>query len=133
LKLFLNKNQAGFTLVEILIVVVIIGILATIAVPTYMRYVERGYASDAKVQMKNILENAEIYEQENGEWPADIEIMEELGYLELKMSTKRKWQFDLSEAEITATSLAEMSGGEGEVIILQRETGDFRGYGQKQK
>ena len=74
-----------------------------------------------------------IYEQENGEWPADIEIMEELGYLELKMSTKRKWQFDLSEAEITATSLAETSGGEGEVIILQRETGDFRGYGQKQK
>ena len=60
MKLFLNKNQAGFTLVEILIVVVIIGILATIAVPTYMRYVERGYASDAKVQMKNILENAEI-------------------------------------------------------------------------
>ena len=43
-----------------------------------------------------------IYEQENGEWPADIEIMEELGYLELKMSTKRKWQFDLSESEISA-------------------------------
>ena len=60
-----NKMQEGFTLVEILIVVVIIGILATIAIPAYFRYVERGYASDAKVQIKNIAQSAEIFYQEN--------------------------------------------------------------------
>ena len=47
-----NRILEGFTLVEILIVVVIIGILATVAIPTYFKYVERGYASDAKVQLK---------------------------------------------------------------------------------
>lgn len=128
-----QKIQEGFTLVEILIVVVIIGILATIAVPTYMNYVKRGYASDAKVQLKNILENCEIYEQENGEWPADLEILEETGYLEIKESTKLKWEFEISDIEISATSLPGMRGGEGKVITLFRRTGEFKGYGQKIK
>ena len=126
-----KKMTEGFTLVDILIVVVIIGILATIAIPTYLRYVERGYASDAKVQIKNILEAAEISYQESGEWPSDIETLEDDGYLGIKTSTKRKWQFDISESEITATSLAKMKGGEGKVITLIRETGDFLGYGEK--
>ena len=128
-----KKMTEGFTLVEILIVVVIIGILAAVAIPTYLQYVQRGYASDAKVQIKNILEGSEISYQETGEWPSDIETLEQEGYLGIKPSTKRKWQFDISETEITATSLSGMKGGEGKVITLIIESGDYQGYGEKVK
>ena len=136
----LNK-QDGFTLVEILIVVVIIGILATVAIPTYFKYVERGYASDAKVQLKNILQNAELYRQENGQWPTDVEIMVVEGYIELKKSILTKWEFTIqledditgTTGQLSATSLPGMQGGEGHQIIFLVDEGQYIGYGQKRK
>ena len=61
----IKKYFNGFTLVEILIVVVIVGILAAIAIPTYYSYVRKGYATEAKTQMKNIVQASEIYKMEN--------------------------------------------------------------------
>jgi len=43
----INKNKAGFSLVELTIVVVILGILATFAVPRFMSSVEKTKASEA--------------------------------------------------------------------------------------
>ena len=131
----------GFTLVEILIVVVIIGILATVAIPTYFKYVERGYASDAKVQIKNILQNAELYRQETGQWPTDVETMLAEGYIELKRSILNKWEFTIqlednemgTAGQISSTSLPGMQGGEGHQIIFLVDEGEYVGYGQKRQ
>ena len=131
----------GFTLVEILIVVVIIGILATVAIPTYFKYVERGYASDAKVQIKNILQNAELFRQETGDWPTDVQTMEDEGYIELKGSIKNKWEFTVqledndmgTSGQISATSLPAMHGGEGHQVIFLVDEGEYVGYGQKRQ
>ena len=132
---------AAFTLVEILIVVVIIGILATVAIPTYFKYVERGYASDAKVQIKNILQNAELYRQETGQWPTDVETMMAEGYIELKRSILNKWEFTVqledddigTSGQISATSLPAMHGGEGHQVVFLVDEGEFVGYGQKRQ
>ncbi|KLT73356.1 hypothetical protein PL75_03860 [Neisseria arctica] len=47
-------NTAGMTLLEIMIVIAILGILATIAYPSYIRYVERGDLVSAQADMMKI-------------------------------------------------------------------------------
>ena len=137
-----TKIQEGFTLVEILIVVVIIGILAAIAVPTYFNYVERGYASDAKVQMKNILENSKLYYSERDEFPEDVETLNESGYANVPQSTLSKWQFSIDltyddgvglTGTINAESLDEMKGGAGKTIVYDVALGKFLGYGTSEE
>jgi prepilin-type N-terminal cleavage/methylation domain-containing protein len=130
-----RKTQAGFTMIEIMVVVVIVAILAAIAVPIYIEYVRSARASEAKSVIGSIASASDMYYQTNGEWPSSVDDLEIEGQLEVKQSTKNKWQFELQLDDqggtIVATSTEEMAGGAGLIITFNRETGKYIGYGTK--
>jgi len=59
------KSEKGFTLIELMIVVAIIGILAAIAIPNFLSYQKKAKTSEAKTNLGAIRTSEESYRAEN--------------------------------------------------------------------
>ncbi|NQU77578.1 prepilin-type N-terminal cleavage/methylation domain-containing protein [Candidatus Falkowbacteria bacterium] len=99
---FLTKKNKGFTLVELLVVVIIVGILAAVAIPMYQGATDRSKASEAVVALGTIRSALRVYYAEHAVYPvhADTVQVDSLG-LDLSSDDLLGRYFDNSDYSYT--------------------------------
>ncbi|WP_168382365.1 type IV pilin protein [Acinetobacter indicus] len=60
-----NKSNLGFTLIELMVVVVIVALLAAIALPSYQLYIQRSHLAQAQQEMQKLAEQLERHKAKN--------------------------------------------------------------------
>lgn len=109
-------HYKGFTLVEVLIVVMIIGILASIGIPQFAASIEKAKGGEARVYLGHIQTAEKIYYAEKETYTNN------LSDLDLNL-TQKYWSISITTpTSITFTATATRSGGtySGQTIIMDQ-------------
>lgn len=106
----MKKVQQGFTLIELMIVVAIIGILAAIAIPAYQDYTQRAQIGEAFTIVSAAKTAIEEFAQTNGAYPADADITA-LG-------------LDIASPAGTYVATVDVTGGTGVILVTMKGAGD---------
>lgn len=124
-----NLKHSGFTLVELVIVVAILGLLVSVAVPSYQQYITRANRADAKDKLAEVMFQMERFATRNRTYTLD---MTALGFdADPAISTEGFYSVDSALCPgateitncvlVTATPVAgEVQAGDGNLSIDSR-------------
>ena len=109
-----RNKEKGFTLIELMIVVAILGILAAIAIPNFMRFQAKSRQSEAKTNLGAIGTTAESYRAENDSYdvtPAAAAVtFDDLGWAPQGNTRYEYWYNGSVVAATAATGACDDSG-----------------------
>jgi len=108
-----KQGRTGFTLVEVMIVVVIIGILSGLAIPKFMHATVKAKQSEAKMMLRQIYIMQEAYRQEHDSYwmPADGATAssaspEAFGELGIELMAQARYTYTISGSDRTFVAQA---------------------------
>ncbi len=117
-------NKKGFTLIELIVVVIVIGILATFAVPQYLKAVTRGKVAKAKNSLALIAKAEEMYRNENDAFLAcaDSNATADMGAtVDVDLNDiKNDLDWEYSTSGTTNTGFVRATGKPGRSVIATR-------------
>lgn len=95
------KQKRSFTVVELIVVIIIIGILASLAIPQYITVVERGKVAAAKAKLDIIRKTEAIYHTIDGSYTSDdddlaTEVPEVSGIFSSTSDNDPDWNYGIS-------------------------------------
>ena len=73
-----RRRQTGFTLVELLVVLIILGLIAAFAAPQVIKYVGGAKSDSAKIQVERLSSVLDLYRLQVGRYPSDDEGLDAL-------------------------------------------------------
>lgn len=103
LREFIHQGEDGFSLIELLVVILVIGILAAIALPAFIGQRSKGQDADAKSNARNLVSHLESF-----------------------YATEKTYDKDkaLASSDITKSSLP-LGGGDGQVTITAGDDDEY--------
>lgn len=113
-------QKKGFTLVELVIVIVIVGILSVVAVPIYKGYTKRAMATEAEGTLGAINTAQKVYYAEHSCFLATVGEVSSNGTLDINLSSNKyftAFQVNTNSTGFTATTSG-TSGASGISVTL---------------
>jgi general secretion pathway protein G len=77
-KVMPSQRESGFTLLELMIVIAILGLLAFIATPPFLRYLASSKIETARIEVQSLGSALDLYAYENGRYPTSEEGLQAL-------------------------------------------------------
>lgn len=114
----MGKKQAGLTLVELMVVVAVMAVIASIAYPLYTNQVQKTRRADAKIALQNVALAQERYYTINGEYVGTLSSLQVSADIQSGVSDEGYYAISLAVSgsdneQFTATADASSSGAQG--------------------